>query len=127
MKLCSASNVTRVKFWNNVFKHFFYVVCSRSLASDAQLRLKKKKKSGDKGEVNSKTSEQKDTENKKTSDEEPEKTVLNESYGDGEPENDKNSTQASVNEEEKTDSKHSNGDPTLKQDTRNTGAVGNKL
>ena len=127
MNLCSASNVTRVKFWNNVFKQFFYVVCSRSSASDAQSWLKKKKKSGDKGEVNPKTSEQKDTEKKKTNDEEPEKTVSNESYGDGEPENDKNSTQASDNEEEKTDSKDSNGDATLKQDTRKTGAVGNRI
>ena len=52
MKLCSGSNVTRVKFWNDVLKQFFYVVCSRSSASDTQSRLKKKKKSGDKGEAN---------------------------------------------------------------------------
>ena len=65
MNLCSASNVTRVKFWNDVFKQFFYVVCSRSSSLDAQSRLKKKKKSGDKGEASPKTSEQKDTETKK--------------------------------------------------------------
>ena len=101
MKLCSGSNVTRVKFWNDVFKQFFYAVCSRSLALDTQSRLKKKKKSGDKGEANPKTSEQKDTEKKKSNDEEPEKTVSNESYGDDEPENDKNSTEASDNKEKK--------------------------
>ena len=127
MNLCSASNVTRVKFWNYVFKKFFYVVCSRSSALDARSRLKKKKKSGDKGEVNPETSEQKDTEKKKTNDEKPEKMVSNESYGDGEPENIKNSTQTSDNEEEKTDTKDINGDTTLKQDTRKTRAVGNKL
>ena len=99
MKLCSGSNVTRVKFWNDVFKQFFYAVCSRSSALDTQSWLKKKKKRRDKGEANPKTSEQKDTEKKKSNDEEPEKTVSNESYGDGEPKNDKNSTEASDNEE----------------------------
>ena len=44
MNLCSASNVTRVKFWNNVFKQFFYVVCSRSSASDAQSQRRKRRK-----------------------------------------------------------------------------------
>ena len=71
------------------------------MALDAQSWLKKKKKSGDKGVASPKTSEQKDTENKKTNDEEPEKTVSNESDGDGEPENDKNYTQASDNEKKK--------------------------
>ena len=44
MKLCSGSNVTRVKFWNDVFKQFFYAVCSRSSALDTQSQLKKKRK-----------------------------------------------------------------------------------
>ena len=63
----------------------------------------------------------------KSNDKEPEKTVSNESYGDGEPENDKNSTEASDNEEEKTHSKNSNGDATLKQDTKKTAGVGKEL
>ena len=105
----------------------FYFVCSRSSASDAQSWLKKKKKNGEKGVASPKTSEQKDTENKKTNDKELEKTVSNKSDGDGEPENDKNYTQASDNDEEKTDSNDSNGDATLKQDTKKTGAVGNNL
>ena len=94
---------------------------------DTQSRLKKKNKSGEKGEANPKTSEQKDTEKKKSNDEEPEKTVSNESYGDGEPENYKNSTEASDNEEEKIHSKDSNGDATLKQDTKKTAGVGKEL
>ena len=64
---------------------------------------------------------------KKSNDEEPEKTVSNESYGDGEPENYKNSTEASDNEEEKIHSKDSNGDTTLKQDTKKTAGVGKEL
>ena len=64
---------------------------------------------------------------KKSNDEEPEKTVSNESYGDGEPENYKNSTEASDNEEEKIPSKDSNGDATLKQDTKKTAGVGKEL
>ena len=56
--------------------------------------------------------EQKDTENKKTHEEEPEKTVSNESDGTAEPKNDKNYMQASDNEEEKTVSREGNGDAT---------------